>query len=391
MSEIVDWTEGSTHLAFLDAMDRRFKRGENDAHLRAAFLTLRLVDGWLAGDRLSDWGMQQISQDLDQLLATTLEVESLRKIVDSLMTHHGNQDSVSESLVSYARVLEDASKWPLAEDVYRTAIAACESIDSARALYCTWRIGFCYINEGTLPRADEAFSQCSRLARRCGDFNAYCMAQLGLAHVEVLRGNLASALRITNQVLGQGVRHHMRDVQARAMHGLTTIAMFEDRFEDAMVHAASALTLHTSDRDLQRVKSDMGFCLMSMGLYEAARYLYCDLASRGKELFLRKAALCNLLAIAERSGNAEEFEVCCAKLDLEDSPPYLAAAARLTLGEGYLKFQKPEIAHSHLEAAIALASEHGFGQIKADAERAMVTLRRNVAESCSSYDFLPKA
>jgi hypothetical protein len=360
-------------LAFLDELARRASRGQPATDIEAGFLLFRAIEGTRTGLQPADWGLPAIGALVNELPEGHPALESLQSIIDDITAGEGN-DAIITSLLAYARLLEDQSKWMLAGDVYRTVLR-CTARASASTVYCLWRLGRCYLAIGTLARAQRFLRQSAVVAKEIGDKEGYFVALIGCVRIQALRGNLPAALHRTRRIVQRTAQLGLTQAHSRALHELAAIAILQGRPEDAALDAASALTLCRDKHERERIKGDLAAAMILLGLYDGARYIYSGLAKTAVAQVVRHIAICNLLCIAEETGDWPEFRRYEQALDLRDLPPHEGAQVRHALGAGYHRFGRPSLALHHLEAARAIATEHGYNQIRFEVEARMAALK----------------
>jgi tetratricopeptide (TPR) repeat protein len=120
-----------------------------------------------------------------------------------------------------------AADWAEQRGLMGTAVtlataAALASPTNAGAAY---RVGQIARGNGENARAETWFRRAIGLGRQAKDWASYAEAFLGLGNLYKLRGNLPLARRFHIRALRAARRHALRDIVARALHDLFTIAV----------------------------------------------------------------------------------------------------------------------------------------------------------------------
>jgi tetratricopeptide (TPR) repeat protein len=347
--------------------------------MSAGFLLVRAFEGWCDRDQLENWGMDQLLARLETLNGTDPVTIAMRRLGQMLANPQATEADLADSMLQYARALEEVSAWALAADLYDTTLRSIRHRRRIEAL-CHVGIAHCYFRLNALPEAERAYERAALAASCAGDAASHLRARMGLTSVAIVRGNLRIARARAAKALRQARALGVPSLLARALHDCAQIYGLEGSYYKALRVAMAALARYeTTSRD--RIRCDVAYALYRLGMFEGSRYLYCAVARHATERVTRMAALVNLLDIAARQGDEAEFTRLRVEVEGRDMPPYLNAHARWTVAEGCLRLGMYEAGRESLKITIAMASEHGFNQLLIEAETLLRRLNRASPET----------
>jgi len=225
------------HLPFVEALATSDDATDDWRRTAAGWVTVRLVDRWLAeGQRAvaaNDQGVGALWTALEAVSpseSTDKEREALAKVVSAMQRAERPQASaVRDALFGYGRALQDRLAWGPASDVFRmvmaqasgdgqsTAPADPELVDKA-----TLRLGGCLRQLGDAQAAGQCYSLVRSRAEARKDSVRAIWARLGEARLIADRGFRARFVRLEAP---HPVPQRPRVVLAQILH----VAYFEPR------------------------------------------------------------------------------------------------------------------------------------------------------------------
>jgi tetratricopeptide (TPR) repeat protein len=368
------------HLPFFEEVA---SHEEGDAAWRSAtagLVVLRLVDSWLENSRsvVADdgWGVRSVRAAIESVDDGNPMKSILNRVVDALHEQRPDIHVVVTPLMAYAKTLEYAAKWRLAEDVYHTVLAHLHPVeDSDASIAAHLRLGQCYRNINRLDEALEAYAVAADIAKTAGDLVGVLRARVGESRVAIIRGNLPRAEEILDDTIRHATGPGFADVRSRALHERSNVAQLRGQYEIAIKLAYEALEHMESPTERDRILSDIALTFLELGVYSAARDAYLILSATAREEYVRWAAELNLLEIATLTGAETVFESYRQRLGRQSLPPFLATAYELHVGLGYHRFGNLSEAELHLQKAVVLAGEHGINKSLFEAEEALHKLQ----------------
>jgi len=339
----------------------------------AGLSIMRLVDAWRMGEPLSAWGFRQA-----QLLVRELSDESrvkvpLGKILETVEQGDRARSSrqVARALWRYARMLELASSWGAAIEVYRMVLLVSDPDDEFRRTRCAIRIAFCVRWSNRLSEALAHYRIAERLARACRDLEGVVWARCGRVSVLLGKGNVPLAARVADRTNAIAERYDVDRVRSRAYHSAATIAYLRNEFETSLSLGHNALVLTRNPREKERILCDIGAAMVGLHMFEQARRIFDMLAATAHQQTTRWGAMLYLLEIESYSGTADELLRYERMILASRVPPAQRAMALVNLGEAYQRMGRDEIAREYLQQGLALAVEHGVSWFVIQAEKAL--------------------
>jgi tetratricopeptide (TPR) repeat protein len=364
-------TPGIRHEAFFAALGKLPEDNPRWPSLHAALVTLRLIDEWL--------GAQHVPVEMLAAVNTTLDTvpahDPSRALVSDLLTPIARRDpaefrSVVAPLLAYAHWLRANAHWSLANDVYTTVwqglISSGRGTDAEldEATDAALIAGMCRRNMGEPADAEEAYDAARALAGECGDEVRERRAQLGLAKVAQMRGNLPAAEKALHDIIANTTHPKFDDVRAHAYHDLGVALFWREQYDPALQAYYKALTCPQDPQERLRVIGDIGVVLGELGFVDLARIADLLVWERCTDIGMRGVAAVNLIELARLDRNESEFERYSALVEriLEQMPMKTHVDYYYTLGLGFETFGNADRALEYYDRAIDIAETHGLGQ-----------------------------
>jgi len=186
------------YLAFLEMMAAARSRNELRGAL-STFATLRLFDHWVA------LGAEMVEEDGRAHTITLRTVRSLRhdprlraalrSILDALvLLQEPDAHALAARLFALAELYEERAQFTPAAEVYASVIRCVDtSIRDDLAFRARVRRAYCLLVIGEFEWAEMEYTLAAALAARQPDRSRVLVARIGLAKVDLARGNVKSA------------------------------------------------------------------------------------------------------------------------------------------------------------------------------------------------------
>jgi len=368
------------HLPFFEFLA---SREEDDPQWRSAsagVVVLRLVDAWandgpaaLAAD---NWAVPNVRSAIAAVDRGTPIRSLLGRVVDAIEQEGAPIRNVMTRLMAYGQALEFDAHWTLAGDVYDTVLGHIDPIeDPDTAVTAQLSRGRCLVNLGELADGAAAVDIAGDVATASNNLDGVLRSRIFRAKIAKQRGNYPEAEAILDETIHRAADAGMEDVHSRALHERSNLAHNREHYELAIQIAYQALHRSQSNRERDRILSDIALSFLELGVYSAARDAYLVLSATAQEQFVRWSSTLNLLEIASLTGAETLFELYRRQLANETLPPLMAAAFQLSTGMAYRRFEKFDKAQAYLERALTMAEERGFNRYVFEAEEALKNLR----------------
>ncbi len=373
------------HSAFFEALGG-LTEGEADWHeLNAGLLVLRLVDAWLTegsqAAQVSAWGIRNLRNAVERIPATSPSrtiLAGIIEIVESAVVV--DVRPIAPRLMAYGRSLDYTARWALAADVFQTLLAHLHpALDPDIAFDARMRLGYCLRQEWQLEAAEAAYVEAGLIGKSAGSRKKELHAQVGLANVVIVRGNLPKADTMLSEVIAASETEGCDEVRAIALHDRAFVANGRARYEEAASLAYAALQLTTGLRERDRILNDLAISLTQLGGLESARDAFLVLAATAQEQYVRWLAMINLLEVGSLQSNEALFERYRRELVTETLPPYLRAQFHYYSAVGHRAFGRLAAAQRELDAAGALAEQHAYNQLQFEVEALATHVRQGLA------------
>jgi tetratricopeptide (TPR) repeat protein len=245
------------------------------------------------------------------------------------------------------------------------ALAAAGAMAAPAHAGAAFRVGQIARRKGEGARAETWFRRAVGLGRQAKDWTSYSEAFLGLGNLYKQRGNYPAARRFHIRGLRAARRHALRDVQARALHDLFTIAVETGPTGEAQELARLAFRAYgPRHARLPALAHDVAYFWMGQGRFGPALEVFKAVLPHftdGSE-----AILCagNVGRAAGGAGDRPAYEqaweqVWSASGDWEKLPS--AGQALLELAQGGSSLRDWSRAEKAAESARDLAQRRGQG------------------------------
>jgi hypothetical protein len=377
----MDSDGGLRHLAFFEELGRMDDSDASWRAVSAGLVTMRLVDRWIAvgsTSRLDSWSVSAAREAIAQVSESTPIRRILTSVVDVMVACTvTDMHALSPRLMAYGQALEYDAKWALASDVYTTIAAYTHPAeDSDLAIAASLQLGFCLRTTGRLDAAAVAYTQASQMAGAVNDLSGVIRGKMGDAKIAAERGNMPTAEIILDEAIEQARTFGLDDVQSRALTDRAFVAGQRGQYDRAIRFSYDALTLSKSQRERDRILTNIATAFRYIGLLEVARDAHLLLASTAQEQFIRWNSALNLLDLAAQQGSELQFDRYRRELESADLTPQLRATYLLYVGRGYGLLNRHAVGIPYLEEAIAFAADSRLNQLMFEAESALADARQ---------------
>jgi hypothetical protein len=132
-----------------------------------------------------------------------------------------------------------------------------------------------------------------------------------------------------------------------------------------------ALGLTASQRERERILTNIATSLRYLGALEAATDAHLILAHTAQEQVIRWNSLINLLELSAAQGNELQFDRYRRELEATDLAPQQSVAFLISVGRGSHRLDRTRQAIGYLERAISEAATYGLNQPLFEAEAAL--------------------
>jgi tetratricopeptide (TPR) repeat protein len=260
------------------------------------------------------------------------------------------------------------SDWAEQRGLLATAVTLATSAALASPTHAgaAFRVGQIARRKGENARAETWFRRAIGLGRQAKDWASYAEAFMGLGNLYKQRGNYPTARRFHIRGLRAARRHALRDIQARALHDLFTIAVETSPPAEAQELARLAFRAYGPRHPkLPALAHDVAYFWMGQGRFEPAldvfRAVLPHLVDPGERLL----AAGNLGRAAGAMNDRATFEEAWEQVWGSDEREKLPSAAQslLELAHGASSLRDWPRAEKAAEAARELAQKRGQGQV----------------------------
>lgn len=242
-----------------------------------------------------------------------------------------------------------------------------------------FRVGQIARRKGENARAETWFRRAIGLGRQAKDWASYAEAFMGLGNLYKQRGNYPMARRFHIRGLRAARRHALRDIQARALHDLFTIAVEISPPAEAQELARLAFRAYGPRHPkLPALAHDVAYFWMGQGRFAPAldvfRAVLPHLAEPGPRLLCAGNVGRAAGALGDRPTFEEGWEVLWSADDRDKLPA--AAQGLLELAHGASSLRDWTRAEKAAEAARDLAQRWGQGQVVILSDMVLEAVRR---------------
>jgi tetratricopeptide (TPR) repeat protein len=351
----------------------------------AALVVLRLFDSWMQE------GAGVVSQEAPGLQAVRVQIASmdvrdsnrrlLARTVDSMVKAQDPRIvTVAPRLMAYGRELQEAAKWTLAADVYRTVLAYATPVeDSETVIAANMQLGRCMRVLAEWDESLSCFTAASQVATMTNDVMSILRARIQEAQIAIDRGNLPHAESLLDDTIVRAKESGLSEIRATAMHDRAHLASRRGRNEEALALQYEAFKGVRNRMARDRVLHDLGASFVQLGVYSAARDAFLVVAATAHEQYLRWTAVINLLDVAVHERRQPLFEQYRRDLENAALPPALAAYFYIYVAQGHRTFDQIPLATAAITRAIEIASSNRLGQAQFEAEEIYEGLKRDQA------------
>jgi tetratricopeptide (TPR) repeat protein len=374
-----------SHLPYFERLAELQNDSAEWRSVAAALVVLRLFDSWMRE------GAGMVAQEAVGLKAVRDQIASmdvrdsnrrlLGSVVDSMVAAQDPRIvTVAPRLMAYGRALQQAAKWSLAADIYRTVLAYTTPVeDSETVIAANMQLGRCLRVLAEWEEALSCFGAASQVATMSDDMMGILRARIQEAHIAIDRGNLPYAETLLDQTIVQAKESGLSEISSTATHDRAHLALRRGRPDEALVLQYDAFKGVRNQMARDRVLNDLGESFVQLGVYSAARDAYLVVAATAQEQYMRWTATINLLDVSVYERREPLFEQYRRELDGVDLPPTLETYYYIFVAEGYRVFDQPSLAKIAISRAIELSTSHQLGQALFKAEGILGELQKQVA------------
>lgn len=347
------------------------------------FQALRLTFAWVAGPDVSgdEFEHAELAQWEADVLRTPDVDEALWAPVAVIASELARPAEVEPSRLSHACLA--VVDWAVGQGAFGTAVLFAEAAavvwpNNARL---AWICGKIYRERHDLGLAEMWFRRAKRVAVWTGDAELQGTALNSLGNLKVQVGDLAGGRDLLLSAARIAKRARLRERQAKALHDLLLVSIYEGRFEEAERYAVQAFSLYGPDHTNILY---LGFDIAVLWNYQGqfARALSVLQALDGR--FPEPDRQLRVIASTARAAGAvrdvatfhDAWNRAWALLD-SGAVDHLRAAAPLELGLGALSLEFWEHARIALTTSRAAALESRESEILARAESSLDHLQRH--------------
>ncbi|HXT18951.1 MAG TPA: hypothetical protein VN706_25215 [Gemmatimonadaceae bacterium] len=369
------------HLAFFEELGRMEETDAGWRSVSAGLVVMRLVDSWIAdgptASRVDSWGVSAVREAIAQIAETTPIKRILTSVVDVMVSSTAiDLHALCPRLMAYGQALEYEAKWGLAADVYGAIVAHAHPVeDSDLAIAANLQLAFCLRTMGELDAAATSYQRATEVAHAAGDMIGILRGRLGDAKIATARGNFPRAESILEETIGQARCEGLADVQSRALIDRAYIAGLSGQYERTIRYSYDALAITSSNRERDRILTNIATAFRFLGVLKAARDAYLVLVATAEEQYIRWVAELNLMELAAQQRIELQFDKYRRELGDADLSPQLRIMYLLHVGRGYHALGNAPDGVPYLEQAIEMASRYGLNQMLFEAESALADAR----------------
>jgi tetratricopeptide (TPR) repeat protein len=349
----------------------------------AALVVLRLFDSWMQG------GAGEVAQEAPGLRAVRDQIASvgvrdsnrrlLVSIIDAMVTAQTPRIvTVAPRLMAYGRELQQAAKWTLAADIYRTVLAYATPVEDAETVIAAhMQLGRCLRVLAEWDESLSCFTAASQVATMTNDVMSILRARLQEANIAIDRGNLPHAEMLLEDTIVRAKERGLQEIGATAMHDRAHLALRRGKPTEAVVWQYEAFKGVRNQMARDRVLNDLGASFVQLGVYSAARDAFLVVAATAHEQYMRWTATINLLDVSVHERREPLFEQYRRDLESASMPPALAVYYYIYVAQGYRTFDQLSLATAAVTRAIEIATTNQLGQALYEAEELFDGLKRD--------------
>jgi tetratricopeptide (TPR) repeat protein len=372
--------------------------------LEAAFLTLRLLDHWVAlGAEMAEPTGQVLAAARDAIEKASSDSEtqaSLRGVIEAIvMLQDPDAQPLLPRVFAYAGLLEQRGALALAADVYGTASKYADPQAHFDIAYdALMRHAFCLRVEGVLDHAARSYESAGALAARARDRVRVLYSRIGVAKVVWARGNLPAADEALREIAAEAETLGDARLHAVALHDGAALARAREDLPRAIRLAFTSFQRSPDEFEKERVLMDLSTYLSLTGAFDTARAALTVLSVGTRKRETSWFARINLMDLAAREGRETQFEQSRRALDPEPLPRRMRGSYLREAGKGLATFGRIDEARVVLTEARAIASSLGLHQLdfevsalQEDLDRLQERARKNRPAPTSAPDDIASA
>jgi len=323
------------------------------------------VDSKVAPDA-SDIDMARAVVDTLPQSATSRALGELLRVIDA-----EPPSPAGPALMEYGETLEDDAAYELAADVYQLAAELGRREQGlCIAPAALNRVGTCLRSLARYAEAKKAYRGAIAVAQELSDPVAELLSYIGLAKLEVARGNRDTACQQLDNVIDVA---RVRDVPfalALGLHERGLLASQAGDLETALLTLTESLGIQHHREAQARVLTDVGGVLQRLGLIDAAREVFACVRVESTRLDLKWSATINLLDVAGVQSQWVEFDHLRRVLEASPLTPLRRCEFLLTLAEG-LDRRGDNEARAIYRALLATATKSALKEFQHIAQQAL--------------------
>lgn len=275
--------------------------------------------------------------------------------------------------------------WALGADAHGTALLFAEAAavvwpSNARL---AWICGKAHREHQDFTRAETWLRRAKRVAVWTGDWDLQALALTSLGNIKVHLGDLATGRELLLSAVRLSKRKRLRERQAKALHDLLLVCIYDGRLDEAEKHAMHAFSLYGPEHpNVLRLAFDVTVLWNHQGHFTRSLPVLQALHSRFPTLDQQLRVLASTARAAGAVGDAETFHLTWAEawaLIDGGAVDHLRAAAPLEIGLGALSLGLWEHAEVALITSRDAARQRREGETLVRAESSLDHLRRRQA------------
>lgn len=367
-------TPALSHQAFYTALQQTEEGSEQWHEHTSALLCLRLIDSW--------WQLGATAVELDALAAikarqsiaklgrTNMMRLTLLGILNLMQTRREPAIwTILPRLQAFADLLEMRGSYLLAADVYATITTlGDEERDGDLVNDCYLRLAFCLRETGSFEDAHAYYHEGRDLAAWHGDKSRVLTAEIGLANLARIRGDLPAADKLFDFIVERSAAQGFQRVEALALQEQAIVAQARKDSSRAACLAYRALELQTSSREREQLIGNIGAYLIALGCFAAARSALLIQEATATVEQNRTIARINLLALAARTRDRRAFDLYRARLTGASMTLGQSVNLGIEIGRGLFAFGEEDSARAELGLASAAAYAAGLNRAAFEAD-----------------------
>ena len=351
----------------------------------AAFLAMRLVDQFCAGDKELNTdavkyqcnATKNFVADIRPQTDTTSLLSEIIVVADSALEARDRRLLFSP-LLAFAYCLEQEVRLEEALDVLETALRLSDGRDADEEVAAYLQQGRVLRLSGSLHEALTSYQSGGDMARRLGDTHSELLSRIGCGIVSRIFGNLPESEKLLRATIADASALSDRDAEARACHDLAGTLHFAGRGAEAVPLAFKAYELYESPVQQARALGDTGTILKELGFYTAARNAFTLVLDSELPPEVLVGTELEFLELCSLVGDRLSFERWRQAIEKKRNLllPETLVDYELKLGVGFSRFDEIQAGESHLANAVSLAEEYGMGERIFYAERQLEEVRQ---------------